>query len=516
MKKLAAKRRKPVRRKPTVSAAKTKLRLAELEAIERFLADQAGDDGLVDMIEELIDTPLDSDDDIPDADTLAEFSDALDRVRVDANGGDPEARESLKEARGIIDRAARRDEIDPRILMTLGHVFATAQVDIGEAARASAARFLKSRVDGPALSIVPPALLSGNDDPFALYDQISALIDILPTDIKASIVEALPAEPAPQGSAVAVGFLLHGEEAVALAAIRGLAAADARGALEPVNRRRIGMIRNWLTPARKDALEAAIPSAEAAEPHSAIKHVKAMASACDGSGASALYGTAATGSRHVVASLMVKPAGVTETLLLEDLSKDDMASVMTMADRTAPMSEVPLATFSRLIRLALGRNLSRGAPPPFSLVRFLETLGLETPVPDLAAPVEIIASALAGIDGSDEAEAIREAHASIVEDEIVHGWFEAGDDVEAILETTDSPEDAAQALLESYLPKRRAFWASQCALSALALKDIPARGETPKRLALVGRDILNDVPLDDIPLMRQIAKRSSLAYFEAS
>ena len=63
---------------------------------------------------------------------------------------------------------------------------------------------------------------------------------------------------------------------------------------------------------------------------------------------------------------------------------------------------------------------------------------------------------------------------------------------------------------------RRAFWADQCGLSALAMRDFAARGEISKRLALVGRDILNGVPLTDIPLMRQIAKRSALAYFMRS
>jgi hypothetical protein len=65
-------------------------------------------------------------------------------------------------------------------------------------------------------------------------------------------------------------------------------------------------------------------------------------------------------------------------------------------------------------------------------------------------------------------------------------------------------------LLEDHLPGRRAFWASQCALSALALKE---RDGTWKQLALVGRDLLRGVPLHDIPLMRQIADRSATAYF---
>ena len=273
------------------------------------------------------------------------------------------------------------------------------------------------------------------------------------------------------------------------------------------------MIRNWLAPARRDALDAAIPTAEAGAPRGAVKLVKTMASACDGSGAATLFATAKDGSRYLIASLMTKQTGVAEALLFDDLPKDAVKSFEETTSRAAPTFEVSLATLSRLAQLALGRNLASGAPLPFALVRTLETLGLETLVPDFATPAEIIDSLLAEVAGSDGVEAVRDPQASPLDDDIANGWFEAGEDVDAILDTTDSPEEAAQALLESYLPRRRAFWASQCALSALAMKDRASRREVRKTLALVGRDVLSDVPVNEIPLMRQIAHTSALAYF---
>ena len=39
------------------------------------------------------------------------------------------------------------------------------------------------------------------------------------------------------------------------------------------------------------------------------------------------------------------------------------------------------------------------------------------------------------------------------------------------------------------------------------------RDQIWKRLALVGREILSDVPLSSIPLMRRIAERSARVYF---
>jgi hypothetical protein len=518
MKKQEAKRRKPTRRKHTASERKARLSASNISASRRRLEGLLEDDSLEEMIEELLAAGLDGPDEAPDPEMISEIGEALDEARVNANGGDPGARETLETVHAMIDKAARRDEIDPRILMILGQVFAAMQLDIGEAARASMARILKSAgategTEGPFPSFLQPLQEAGEEDPFEAYDRISSLIDILPAGHKTAVVTALAAESDPLGPRVVVGFLLHPEESVALAAVRGLAGSDARGNLDPGSRRRIRMIRDWLPPARRDALDAAIPIAETAAPHSAVKLLKTMASTCDGSGAASLFATATDGSRYLVASLMTKQTGVAEALLFQDLPKDAVKSFEEISNRAAPTLEVSLATLSRLLRLALGRNLACGAPPPFALVRILEMLGLETPIPDLATPAEIIDSALAEVAGSDGAEAIRDAHAWLLNDDIAKGWFEAGQDVDAILETADSVEEAAQALLESYLPKRRAFWASQCALSALAVKDHALRDEAWKKLVFVGRDVIGDVPLDEIPLMRRIAHTSALAYF---
>jgi len=67
--------------------------------------------------------------------------------------------------------------------------------------------------------------------------------------------------------------------------------------------------------------------------------------------------------------------------------------------------------------------------------------------------------------------------------------------------------------MKAYLPERRAFWARQCAISALAMHGDEKTARSPwKQLALVGRDIASDLPLDQIPLMKQIAELSVRAF----
>jgi hypothetical protein len=278
------------------------------------------------------------------------------------------------------------------------------------------------------------------------------------------------------------------------------------------------MIRPWLAPALRDALDQAIPPAKAgAAPSADANIVGATASACDGSGASGLSLMVKRGRRFTVVSLMAKPHGVTECLLLDDLPEREARAMEQSVGASMGAREVSLATWTKLLRLALGRNVAQGAPPPFALVRALETAGAGWLAPDIATTAEIIDSALAGIAGGDDLAAITEAHEAVAASDAAGGWFEAGEPVEAVLRATESVEEGAQALLEGYLLGRRSFWAAQCALSALALHDGSASGRRDGAdFAVVGREILRDTPLADIPLMRQVADRSATAFFARS
>jgi hypothetical protein len=68
-------------------------------------------------------------------------------------------------------------------------------------------------------------------------------------------------------------------------------------------------------------------------------------------------------------------------------------------------------------------------------------------------------------------------------------------------------------LMTDFLPERRLFWARQCAISALAMRSGEKVRPWPwKQLALIGREIASDVPLDQIPLMKQVAETSVRAF----
>lgn len=520
MRKFAAKPRRPKVKRRT-SLCEIRLKDADLSFLRMLLAsDLLEAKSLEEMIDEFLQLRPESLEDMPDAAAMSSLADELERLRIDANGGDPEARETLTAARDKIGGAARRDEIHPGALILLGKLFAGSQVDIGDGARALMGRYVESGLfpqqgEASYRALVKPLLRSFSDDPFATHEEIRSLIAIFPRTYKTSLIEALAADADAFAVQTGVGFLLDPDEPLALAAIHGLAASAARETLGAQSRQRVEMIRPWLAPTLRDALDQAIAPAH---PHAALSGganiIRASASACDGSGASGLFLTLKRGSRRGVISLMAKPQGLTECLLLDDLPERDAVAMERSLGASTGVRELPLATWTRLLRLALGRNVTRGAPPPFALVRALETAGLDLLAPDIATTAEILDSALAGIAGEDDPVAVTGAHEAVVASDAADGWFEAGEPVETVLRATESMEEGAQALLEGYLQGRRSFWATQCALSSLALHDGSAAGrQDGADFAIVGREILQDTPLTDIPLMRRIADRSAMAFF---
>ena len=383
MKKLASSRKKPAgakRTRPKHGPTPRELFAGvDLDLVRQLLANEfpPEEKSLEDMVDAFLATQPEELDDVPSAEAMSQLAEELDRVRVDANGGDPQARETLKAVRETIDKAARRDDIHFTVLMILGRLFSGAKVDIGDAARASMGRmasagFFYEPGDEAYRSLVQPALLNFSGDSFIVHEEIRSLIAIFPVPYQAALVEALAADKHPRARQSAIGFLLAPEEPVALAAARGLAASIPRSPLDVDSRRRIDMIRPWLPPSRREALDAVVPRGAQAAPATTPQLVKAIVSACDGSGAAALLATMKRGSRYTVASVMTKPCGVADAFLVEDVSKREAVEIERGATLSTTTAEVSLAGWTRLVRLALGRNLACAAPPPFELVHTLE------------------------------------------------------------------------------------------------------------------------------------------------
>src|SRR5271166_143514 len=359
MKKLAVKH-KPTPKKRGASSFEALLAGMDMATLRQLLADDEPleEEGLEDMIDEFLSTRPESAEDLPDSEAVFELSEELDRLRIDANGGDREARETLSAVREKIDKASRRDEIQPGVLILLGRLFAGSQVDIGDGARALmgrmvAAGLFKEPGEQGYRALVQPLLLGPGRDPFALHAEIRSIIAIFPTAYKAALIEALAADSKALAHQVAVGFLLEPDEPLALAAIRGLAASASGTGLDAICRRRIDMVSRWLAPARREALDSAIPPARRAAPRLAAQVVKMRAGACDGSGAAILSAMVKRGARFSAITLMTKSAGVAESFLFEDLPTSGAAELQRGAHASTPSAEISLAAWMRMVQLGL-------------------------------------------------------------------------------------------------------------------------------------------------------------------
>lgn len=277
---------------------------------------------------------------------------------------------------------------------------------------------------------------------------------------------------------------------------------------------RLVRIRPWLPPTRQAGLDTTIRAGRLnAQPpvkHELPKIITCSVSVCDGSGARSLFATQRVGTRYQIATVMMKVGGVAEAMVIRSLSKSDLDDIVRQMKSSMREVETDLVGITRMLELAVADNLGSGTLPPFKLVEVAETLGLGPVHPDRSSPSEIIAGLLADVPPEQtNAAAVAAAHAGIAEGEFAYNWFEAGETVENLLCPVKGSKQRVAMLLKTYLPERRLFWARQCALSALAMRGDEMTGSSSwKQLALVGRDIASDLPLEQIPLMNSVVELS--------
>jgi hypothetical protein len=331
------------------------------------------------------------------------------------------------------------------------------------------------------------------------------------------LLELIASKKAVIDQAVA-GFVLHPDAVLAQSAAEALAASAKRTPVESSLIERLVRMRPWLPQTGQAHLDAtiravrlnALPPVKLELP----KVIKCYVSVCDGSGTRSLFVTQRVGAHYQLASVMMKLAGVADAMVLRELSKSEMDDIVRQMKSSMPVMETDLAGITRMLGLAIADNFASGNLPPFKLVEVAESLGLGPVHPDHASPMEIITGLLADLPPEQtNPTAVATAHADILDSEFKYQWFEAGEALEDLLYPVKGSEQRVAKLMKAYLPERRLFWTRQCAISALAMRgDGKTRHSPWKQLALVGRDIASDLPLDQIPLMKQVAEISVRAF----
>jgi hypothetical protein len=449
----------------------------------------------------------------------------LSELAIDANGGDPGAREACAAVYERLDEALAAGRLDAAGLVLVAKILSDSGWSVPDSLKARVVELLEGAEAAPATTgpgDLKAALVeiaeAAEDDSFASYDALNSVLAAFPSEAAARMVSTLGTGRAPVLLHTLAGFVMHRDPLLAKAAIEELRGAAKGERVESILVERLVRMRPWLPADRQVALDEAIRAlranslapVEAERPQAA----RCFVMACDGSGAGGALASlkAADGWRFVAA--MTKPAGVEEVLSLEGLRKADAdATVRGMRDSILA-AQTDAAGISGYLQLALGENLASNTPPPFKLIAFVENLGLGPIAPRIVSPAALIDEMLEELpEAQKDAAAVAKAHKAVLGGALEHPWFEAGEPIERLLAPIRGARARAKAVLAAYLPERRAFWTRACALTAFVLSlDRKTHSVSARNLALVGRDLAAGVALDEIPLMRQIAQATVRAY----
>ena len=466
-------------------------------------------------------------DDEERAELMDELVGALDQLRVDANGGSREAREQMKEIFSLLDNAIAENTLAPVDLMMTGKVFSDSGWETPESLKHALARALESGpVDesGAGGSDLVTSMLTlvqeAEFDAFELYEHVNSLLAGFPAEASVMLIGGLVGGDRPIINAGLAGFLLHKNREIARATAEALAASSKRAPVESALVERLLLMRPWLAPERQAFLDTAVKAMRLnAQPPAKREQAstpECLVSVRDGSGAQSLFVSQKLRSRFGVVIVMTKSVGVAEAVVMADLPKAALNEIVGQMKASVPMMKTDIAGLARVLALALADNLKSGSPPPFKLVQAVECLGLGHVHPDHSSSAEILDGLLADLPEEQTApDAVAKAHAELSDSCFMDQWFEAGEALDEALGPVKGEQRRIAKMLKDYLPARRDFWARQCALTALAMRSEDCKlRPTWIEVALVGRDVAGDTPIEEMPFMKRVAE-ASVEAFEA-
>src|SRR6202040_3880821 len=224
-------------------------------------------------------------------DLVVELSD----LKIDSNGGDPEARGKIQAIYDLLDNAIERHSLHPIDMVMTGKIFSDAGLAVPDSLRQAMAEALQAApldTQGVAGNDIVPSLLEIADqagqNPFDVYEYMNSLLASFPPEASVMLLfELIAGKKAVIDQAVA-GFVLHPDAVLAQAVAEALAACATRTPVESSLIERLVRMRPWLPQTRQAHLDATI-RAMRLNALSPVKPelprvIRCYVSVCDGSG----------------------------------------------------------------------------------------------------------------------------------------------------------------------------------------------------------------------------------------
>ena len=440
---------------------------------------------------------------------------AVDRDNADAIAFAETLRTTLVEA-GISGR------ITPSVMLLVLHLFAGAKLEIGDALRDLMQRMMDA--DTSARATVKPGTWSDHlanmveeleGDAFAIHGFLDESITAMPKEMWFDFITETFAEAEPALREATIGFLCSDWSSVRFKVAELIEQAAPEGLVSPTMLRRLIGMRNWLPAEQRPALDRAIracrQSGVACASWQKVAARKVLATGIDGSGAHSVLVIVPEQRKHAIASLLGKVGvGVRDAWVKHDMTEAELRDVESRFAVEAFLTSTTLEYAAVATQFLLAMNVAAGTMPPFGLLNFAETVGLESLNPE-AMPVgqlldklsEEIAPERLSPQGIDRALA---ASARWSDQYPVLGtWFEDNAHVRQLLTKRNSKTKQRTALLTGPLQEHRHKWAELLAWTAFAMKHQPD-GADWSDFAVIARELLADRPLSEIPLMCVIAE----------
>ena len=453
---------------------------------------------------------------------------ALGTLRLQSSGGDIGADRAIAEVRHRLDDALQKGGIVPEVLMLMARAFARAELDPGRTLQQAMMTAMEAQSPSMPAALTPAELSDHfaelaaalDNDPFEIYAELTTTTAAFPAEHHATMAGALANSDNEAIREAALGFAFSPDPAVSAAALMAISQQGGAPLVSSKAIDRLVRMRPWLSETRRPNVDTAIralrPKAAPPLPVERWEIRGILASLCDGAGAQSLFALAKRGRRFALASLLIKSqVGVADAWVRDDMTKAEADAVIAEIVSGAEAVEVSISLLER--RLA---DVARDVPPPFGLLKVVETLGLVPLHPKTISPLMLVEALIADLPCAlTDTVAAQGAHRASVsweqEFETLASWFEAAEAVQKLLQPLRTRKRRIEAVSVQLLPTRREFWAERCAWMAATLKEGAAEGDdTWCDFALVARDLVGQRPLAEIPLAARIAAATVDAFEE--
>ncbi len=458
---------------------------------------------------------------------------ALEFARYAVEAGRAQATELADAVRRRVLDLGTSGQVEPALLMMILREFSAAKLDPGAELRGLMASLMEQvatdKGGGGGIedlgSYIDELAKAVGGDPFALQAQMHEMAGSFPEDQRAVIGAWLLHSSLPPAQEAAIGWLFDSSAEVRNAMESEIEQAAPKGVVSGTVLRRLLALRNWLPEANRPPLDRAIQACSrkgvecAAWPQVQVRAV--LASGIDGAGAQSIFVLARDGRQSTMGCLLIKRGvGVRDAWTRRGLTRKEVDEFFDQVAGGMDVFPIALDHVRTAAAHFLAVNLASGVMPPFAMLDFVETAGLQGIQPG-TIPIDVVLGMLE--DEPDPASLRPEAVTQLLarsrdlpgEFGFLDSWFEDDAQVERLLEGKRIARAKRIALVrDALLPKHSAKWAELLAWTALTLRHCEEEVPWPE-FFVSAKELVAGRPAAEIPLMAHVADITVDAYLES-